>query len=333
MSSAATETHPCPNELVVYSQRQIQEGSKSFSFASFFFSERERQGAWLLYSWCRFVDDQIDHAPSPSQALEILTRLEEKTRDCYCRNTPVEFSSTDATAAAFAGLTWVVQEFQIPQKYPLDLLRGMRMDVQGRRYQTLSDLEEYCYCVAGVVGVMMCHIMGISREEALSNAVALGSAMQLTNICRDFDQDARLGRVYIPIQWLSEVDLNPSVSENQIPSNWFAEFQKPVHRAKWANLAQRLLAVADQRYESGVAGLTALPFRAALAVAIAARVYRQIGIKVKSRGAKAWDQRCFTRLPEKIYHATCAVFDLLIRMTPRLWRPWRPVPIKTVWPG
>lgn len=318
-SSAAAAVNICPASLVDYGRRQIQVGSKSFSFASFFFSERERQGAWLLYSWCRYCDDEIDRAASPTEALARLSALEELTHAACHGDMALEHP-------VFQGLRWVTREFQIPEKYPLDLLRGMRMDVEGRSYENLAELEDYCYCVAGVVGLMMCHVMGLSRTEALSNAVALGSAMQLTNICRDVDQDLALGRVYFPRQWLREAGIadGPDLLHN---------FAAPEARKKWASLAARLLRVADERYQHGILGLDSLSFRAALAVGIAGRVYRQIGVKVLAHGDQAWDHRCYTRLDEKLWVAAQAVVDIGWRLFHRMWNRWQPQPISAVWKG
>lgn len=299
-------------DLVTHGRDQIRKGSKSFAFASFFFSKTEREGAWLLYSWCRACDDRIDQAPDRAAQLQALAELERDTRRA------ARFDET-LTDPVFRGLAVVMRDFQIPEKYPLDLLRGMRMDVEDREYETLNELEEYCYCVAGVVGLMMCHVMGLSHSRALSNAVAMGSAMQLTNICRDVEDDLALGRIYVPTAFLREAGLT---REN---------FASPLGRAQWPVLTARLLDAADARYRHGIEGLRYLPFRAALAVAIAGRVYRQIGVKVRARGAEAWKNRTYTRLPEKLVTALVATFDVGRRLVSRLWSPWRPVKIETVW--
>lgn len=218
----------------------------------------------------------------------------------------------------FEGLRLVMREFGIPLKYPMDLLRGMRMDVENRRYETLEELEDYCYCVAGVVGLMMCHIMGISSPKALAHAVALGSAMQMTNIARDVQDDLRLGRIYFPMQWLRERGLS---AENFGGSD----------RSHWAALTVRLVSQAHQRYEVGREGLSYLSYRGALACAIAASVYERIGSKVLSLGSAAWNERCYVRHGEKIFIALGEAIKLSIRMSRRIWDRWTARPIETVW--
>ncbi len=86
----------------------------------------------------------------------------------------------------------------------MDHLDGFVMDVEGREYRTLTDTVEYCYHVAGVVGVMMAYIMGVRDEPTLDRATDLGLAFQLTNICRDVVEDSEVGRVYLPRDWLAE---------------------------------------------------------------------------------------------------------------------------------
>lgn len=294
--------------LVAFSCQEIKKGSKSFAFASFFLSPRERAGAWLLYSFCRYCDDQIDHATEPKTAL---VQLEQDVHETL--------SSLVAVANPhLEGLRLVCSEFKIPHKYPLDLLRGMRMDVEGRRYQTLEELQDYCYCVAGVVGLMMCHIMGVSHEKALDHAVSLGSAMQLTNISRDVMDDWKMGRIYFPLRWLAAADLS------------VAEFGSPRGQAFWAVWAEQLLNEAQNQYQHGRQGLSYLSPKAALACGIASSVYSRIGQKVLRRKSMAWHRRCFVPLYEKIVLALLEGFRLALTR----WQAqssWTPTPIQNIW--
>ena len=107
------------------------------------------------------------------------------------------------------------------------------MDVRGYRYQTLDDTLLYCYRVAGVVGLMMARVMGAEAEPTLDRACDLGLAFQLTNIARDIVEDAQIGRVYLPAEWLAEVG---------IPEE---EVALPQHRAALATLAARLVDLAE----------------------------------------------------------------------------------------
>ena len=161
-----------------------------------------------------------------------------------------------------------MKTYSIPEVYALDLLEGMKMDLEGRKYSTIEELEIYCYHVASTVGLMMCHIMGVSDASALRFAAKLGVAMQLTNICRDVKEDFLLGRIYLPEEWLKEHNAHHPL-ENE--KETLAVIKKVLDRA-------------ELRYAEGQEGLPYLSWRNSLAIRIAARVYREIGREVASQG-------------------------------------------------
>jgi phytoene synthase len=142
--------------------------------------------------------------------------------------------------------------------------------------------------VAGVVGLMMASIMGARDELVLDRACDLGLAFQLTNIARDIIDDAKIGRCYVPSEWLLEAGIPPD------------HVALPRHRAALASVAARLVDHAEPYYESATLGIAALPLRSAWAIATARNVYRQIGIEVKRRGPRAWDERVGTSKAAKL---------------------------------
>ncbi len=194
----------------------------------------------------------------------------------------------EADEPVFIALGRVAQKHAIPARHPFELLRGFEMDVDGRAYQTLNDTLDYCYHVAGVVGVMMAMIMGVRDRPTLDRASDLGIAFQLTNIARDVIEDAKVGRVYLPREWLAEAN---------VPVHALAE---PVHRRAVFEIARRLLREADAYYRSALYGMRELPFGAAIGIGAARRVYRDIGRVVVSRGARAWDKRAAAGKSRKI---------------------------------
>jgi 15-cis-phytoene synthase len=152
----------------------------------------------------------------------------------------------------------VIVTHRIPETYPLELLAGMEMDVVGTRYDTMDRLLQYCFRVAGVVGLMMCHVMGVRDAKALRHAAHLGMAMQLTNICRDVREDwEQHGRLYLPEDVL-------------------------VARGPRGAVA-KLIEESERYYRSGDAGLPSLSFRCALAVCTARLVYAAIGRRLARR--------------------------------------------------
>ncbi|MEH6389573.1 MAG: phytoene/squalene synthase family protein [Pseudomonas profundi] len=273
--------------LADHATRTIRAGSKSFSAASRLFEPDTRRSAVLLYAWCRHCDDVIDgqllgmeQAGAASTAQERLAELEDATRRAYC--------GEQMNDPAFAAFQAVAIKHAIPQRHALDHLRGFAMDVEERRYLRIEDTLEYCYHVAGVVGVMMAIIMGARDEPTLDRASDLGIAFQLTNIARDIIEDAAIGRCYLPADWLEEFRISPH------------ELGQRRHRPAVAVMAKRLVEMAEPYYVSALQGLPALPPRSAWAVATAHGVYREIGVKVVERGEQAWDSRTFTSRADKL---------------------------------
>src|SRR5574341_1035324 len=180
----------------------MTKGSKSFSLAAKLFDPTTRDAAVFLYGWCRYCDDQVDEVGKSADRADLevrLKRLKEKTASA--------FTFEPQTEAVFIALQHIVHRYGIPSHYALELIEGMAMDVRGVRYANLRELLLYCYRVAGTVGLMMSHVMGLRDESALRNAAALGIAMQLTNIARDIVEDAAVGRIYLPLTWLDEAKI------------------------------------------------------------------------------------------------------------------------------
>jgi len=275
-------------ELLDHATRSIAVGSKSFAAAAQLFDPATRRSAVMLYAWCRHCDDVIDgqeagHDARPVSQEEVnqrLAGLEAQTRAVYARMPP--------QTEAFAAFRDVVIRHGLKQAYALEHLAGFEMDVQQRQYVHIEDTLDYCYHVAGVVGLMMAQVMEVSDERTLDRACDLGMGFQLTNIARDIVEDAGVGRCYLPRAWLEEL---------AIPEQRLAELQ---YREALTVLARRLVDLAEPFYLSAEAGLTALPWRSAWAVATASGVYREIGVKVKQRGSRAWDSRVSTSKSDKI---------------------------------
>ena len=292
----------------------INKGSKSFSLAARLFDRETREAAFFLYGWCRYCDDQVDQAGKTQNQTELAERVK-ALKD----HTLAAFSFAQQQEPVFVALQYIAHRYGIPAHYALELIEGMAMDVRGTRYTTLKELLLYCYRVAGTVGLMMSHVMGLREESALKHAADLGIAMQLTNIARDITEDAAMGRIYLPLSWLQEARIPPD------------DITAPEHREKLAMLTLRLLREADRYYRSGDAGLWHLSFRSACAVSAARHVYSEIGSLLLRRGACAWDQRAYVTGWLKIWVVMRGVLSLLRSVPGRLWTPWSPAPLRMVW--
>jgi phytoene synthase len=262
-------------------------GSKSFALAAKLLPRAAAARAAVLYAWCRRTDDAVDDAATPSTAMRavVQARLE------------LELVYSDAPIGdpELAALREVIAVAKIPRAYPSALLDGMARDARGQRYATLDQLLAYCYEVAGTVGLMMSHVLGVRDDRALRRAAHLGIAMQLTNICRDVDEDARRGRRYLPA-WLD---------------------------------VRGALALADAFYRSGDRGIAALPWRAAIAVRAARSIYARIG-RVIERMRFDSSRRAVVSTICKLGLTVCAIASQLVRLPAAAVRARPRIPLATV---
>lgn len=270
----------------------IAKGSKSFFLASLFFASETRDACWTLYRWCRNCDDRIDRGGS-SEALAELRTL--TARGLNEQQGPDEF----------AELGQICEKYAIPRSYPEELLNGFDKDIRGVSIQSLEELEEYAYQVAGVVGLMMSHIMGAKMPIAIQPAKCLGNAMQLTNIARDVREDFDNNRVYLPSQWLTAEGIDPR------------SLMAPEQRARVFSVVTKVLKRSEDLYEEGYDGLKYLPLRAAVAVSIAGSIYSRIGQKILNKGPLALDERVFVSFPEKLLLTIEGIARVLVRMPDR----------------
>ncbi|MET0555723.1 MAG: phytoene/squalene synthase family protein [Vicinamibacteria bacterium] len=284
----------------------IRDGSKSFAAAARLFAPETRAAAYQLYAWCRYCDDQIDGESLGRRPAGRAAEAEGARHACLSRlvaDTRRTLAGSPPADPVYEALDRVVRRYDIPARLPLELIEGFAMDAEGRRYDGLDDLLLYCYHVAGTVGLMMAHVMGVRDEGTLRRAADLGIALQLTNIARDVIDDARAGRVYLPLRWLEAAEVPTDAIED------------PRHRAGLASVVRRVLREADRYYASGDRGLCRLPLRSAWSVAVARGVYSEIGRLVTARGAEAWDRRAVVSRPRKLYWVGRGLVDALYQVT------------------
>ncbi len=276
------------------SHEVMKKHAKSFTLASMFFTPQVFEAATKIYHWCRYCDDAIDEAVGdPRPILEELLR---STRAIYD-------GSQHKLAAPFAVMKEVVEEFHIPSHYLFELLEGMRMDIDKSRYENLQELELYCFRVAGTVGLMMTHVMGLFHLRSLPLAVELGHAMQMTNIARDVKEDLGRGRIYLPQDWLEAFEITDPMQKSE------QTFQ----------VVQKLLLNAEAHYRSAERGLLDLPFRCAFAVRVALELYREIGRKILSLGPEALQRRVVVSKSKKFVLVLKASFFMLASIPARMF--------------
>jgi phytoene synthase len=292
------------DNLSAYGKATIARGSKSFAKAAMLFDSETRQSVTLLYAWCRYCDDVID-GQTLGHGLQQLSAAEKQARLAFLQQETARICNGQGSdLPAFAALRQVVRKHGIERRHLFDLLAGFALDAEEARFRSLDDTLHYCYHVAGVVGVMMARIMGADERDVLLRAADLGIAFQLTNIARDVRDDMRIGRCYLPEEWLDRM---------RIPKE---EIASPHHQSGLHTLACELVDLAEHYYASARIGMARLPWRSAWAIASALLIYRHIGLQVKSAGNHAWQQRAHASGSQKIWYlcqGLCVAVDAVGR--------------------
>lgn len=277
----------------------LETHGKSFSFASTALGQSLRDDTAAVYAFCRRADDAVDTA-GEGERKQAIDSLDAELESIY--------SAAPQSDPVLSAFQEVVRRYRVPRHYPGELLRGMRMDVEGKRYGSLPELLDYCYAVAGTVGLMMCHVLGVSDGRALRHAAHLGMAMQLTNICRDVREDWQLGRLYLPRDLIVGFGAPPIYPDG----GGMPESAAPAI----ATTVRFLLTWADALYASGERGIAFLPWRAALAVRTARLVYADIGRVILERDADPFAARAVVSKPRKVALGILALSRTLLESRP-----------------
>ena len=229
-----------------------------------------REPALALYAFCRLADDAVDGVVADRSAA--LAGLRERLDRAY-RRQPAALPADRAFADAVA-------RFDIPRALPEALLEGFEWDAAGRQYHSLAELQGYAARVAGSVGAMMALLMGSRTADQVARACDLGVAMQLSNIARDVGEDARTGRLYLPLNWLVEVGIDPEA--------WLAQ---PRFSPQLGALTARLLQSAESLYQRADAGILTLPVSCRPGISAARHLYAEIGREVARAGYDSVSRR------------------------------------------
>jgi len=271
--AAGAPANPWDADTLAACRAALRTGSRSFHMASLVLPARVRAPASALYAFCRAADDAVDQGDDAAAAVaslrQRLTRVYDAPRH-----------GTDGLALPDRALAVVVHRHGIPRALPEALIEGFEWDAQARRYDSLDALCAYAARVAGTVGAMMALLMGVRSRVAVARACELGVAMQLSNIARDVAEDASLGRLYLPRDWLREAGIEPE-----------AWLHRPQASAALHGVVARLLAEADGLYARAAAGVSQLPLDCRPGINAARLLYAAIGDEVLRRGPAAPLQR------------------------------------------
>ncbi|MBC7793688.1 MAG: phytoene/squalene synthase family protein [Clostridia bacterium] len=256
----------------------MQIGSKSFSAASRLLPPRVRRPATIVYAFCRISDDAVDSAADPAQGL---AAMQQRLNAVY--------AEAPFDEAVDRALSFVVRHYGLPRVLFEGLLEGYRWDVEGRHYDDAAAVQQYCVRVAGTVGAIMAVLMGATDATTVARACDLGVAMQLTNICRDVGEDARAGRIYLPMAWLREANIDVDA--------WLAA---PTFQPGIAMAVERLLTIADGLYTRAQLGVVRLPRDCRASIRAASLIYADIGRVVRQNEHDSVSSRAITSKRRKL---------------------------------
>lgn len=258
-----------------YARSLIRSYSKSFYIASLLLPRRLRQDVHCLYAFCRYTDNIVD-APRPRSPEELQREL-----NLWREELQAAYRTGESQHPVIGGFVHVARASAIELELPLDLIRGVEMDLLIDRYETFEDLYRFCYRVASVVGLMMTKVIGTRHEAAFRHAEQLGIGMQLANVLRDVGEDWRLRRkIYLP-----QEDLRAhGVTESAIA----AGSMSPEMRSLIKFEVER----AHSYFNESHAGIAMLERKGQFAIDAAARLYRGILGEIENN-----EYDVFTRRP------------------------------------
>ncbi|WP_300321552.1 presqualene diphosphate synthase HpnD [Accumulibacter sp.] len=253
-----------------YCQQKAARSGSSFYYSFLFLPQNQRRAITALYAFCREVDDVVDECQDPQIAATKLVWWRQELASVY--GGQPQHPVTQALQAASA-------EFNLPEEQLQEIIDGMEMDLQQSRYLDFKALSLYCYRVASVVGLLAAGIFGYQDRRTQKYAHDLGIAFQLTNIIRDVGEDARMGRIYLPIEDLQRFEVSAADILNARHSDHF----------------ERLMSFQIERAESYYAqALEALPAsdrRAQRPGLVMAAIYRTLLDEIKRDRCRVLNQR------------------------------------------
>lgn len=256
--------------------------SKSFYISARMLPRERRWATYALYGFCRYADNLIDNPRSRTTS-----ELEEEVH-FISKELKRAYRTGESEHPLLKPFVVVAMKYGIPIEYPLELLKGVLMDIKATRYQTFNELYLFCYRVAGVVGLMMTYVLGYKSARAFHYAEKLGIAMQLTNILRDIKEDKNMGRIYLPLEELMRF----GVTENDI----ITERMTP----DFKRLMQFQVERAHQYYLEADKGIPMLERKAQFAIYSASKIYQGILRKIEARDYNSFMGRVFVSQMKKI---------------------------------
>lgn len=259
----------------------------NFYYSFVFLPREKRRAIEAVYAFARRGDDVVDSGLDPETADCEIARYRAALDDCFAGR---------AATPELQALAEAVQRFRIPRQPFEDLILGLEMDLRTARYESFGDLALYCYRVASTIGLISIEIFGYRNPRTRDYAVNLGMALQLVNILRDLESDARRGRIYVPREDLERFEVRPGDLLAGCYSDSFVELmQFECDRARhYFDLARQMLPPEDRR--------------SMVAAEIMAAIYWRLLQRIEQRRYNVFGKRVALSLPLKFWIALSVYF-------------------------
>ncbi|MFN9102484.1 MAG: presqualene diphosphate synthase HpnD [Betaproteobacteria bacterium] len=289
MSPTAPGSTPAsPGSPEQYVQDKAAGSGSSFYYAFLFLPPPRRAAITAFYAFCREVDDVVDETSDAGVAASKLAWWRREVAEAYAGR---------PTHPVMRALTPLAPRFGIEAAHLDAVIDGCEMDLQQTRYLDYAGLQRYCHLVAGVVGEVAAGIFGRTEADTLRYAHRLGLAMQLTNIIRDVGDDARRGRIYLPVDELQRFDVKAhELLKREAPWGYSERFT-----ALMRFQAERAHATFDE-------ALALLPEADRVAQKpglMMANIYRRLLREIEAQGFQVLHQRTSLTPLKKLWIAAC----------------------------
>ncbi len=279
-------------ESYEYCRQITADYAKTFYLGTLLMPKEKSKAIWAIYAWCRRTDELVDGEKARFTTDDTLAQWEEQLESVFAGR------PRDNTDVALAD---AVQRFPMDIQPFRDMIEGQRMDLYRSRYKTFDELKLYCYRVAGTVGLMSNAVLGIrehhnnvpwQRDQSIyvptQEAVALGIAMQLTNILRDVGEDAARGRIYLPLDDLAAFDYTEQ------------DLLAGVNDERWKAMMAFQIKRARQYYQDAEKGIKYLIRDSRLPVWASLMLYQGILSAIEYNNYDVFNKRAFVSKPMKL---------------------------------
>jgi 15-cis-phytoene synthase len=261
------------SNLITACEEIMKKHSASFYEAFRFLPSPKKEAVFVIYAFCRIIDDSVDEPEASPYTLSQLETL---------------FADLERAEGHFIwpSLRWLFSTFPITKKPFYKQMAGQKMDLKLVNYQTMEELELYCERVAGSVGEMLLPVLHDHPSDDVRQAgVYLGKAMQVVNIIRDVGEDQQRGRRYIPSEYMEQYHYTQE------------EFEENIVNFRFKRMLNDLMVLAEEWFERGLENIDSYPDKSAFSIKLAAGYYAAIMEAVRSNEYQVFTKRAV--VPEK----------------------------------